>query len=331
MERTERLLDLVALLLDAHEPLPWSAIAASFPVDYAHGAAEANERKFERDKAELIELGIPIRYVIADEDRPDGYIIDKDAYYLPEVDLSPEEIALLYTAGSAALASGVFPGRTDLTHALRKIGFFASEPPPALHVRLDLGAIVDSGEIPARLEALWAAISNKKFVDIDYFSPHTRVKTSRRVAPYGIAFRRGVWNLVGFCHLRKALRVFHVHRIRGLRVNELKPRTADFQVPEDFKLSDYVPLWPWQNRFHDPMPVEIVLTGELRPLARRLFPLSDLHGDGESIVVPATDLTGLVKYVLSLGADAQIIGPDVAVTQYRDLAKRVRDAHVVSL
>ena len=96
MERTERLLDLVALLLDAKEPLTWKEIRAAFREDYATGSVEATERKFERDKAELLELGIPISYVVADEDKEDGYVIDREAYYLPKLELAPEELAVLY-------------------------------------------------------------------------------------------------------------------------------------------------------------------------------------------------------------------------------------------
>ena len=56
-----------------------------------------------------------------DEDEPAGYVVEKSAYYLPEVGLKPDELAMLYAAGSAALASGAFPGSQDLAHALRKI------------------------------------------------------------------------------------------------------------------------------------------------------------------------------------------------------------------
>src|SRR5512132_3375801 len=124
MDRTERLLDLVALLLDAHEPISWAQLREAFPEDYGSGSGEAAERKFERDKAELLELGIPIRYVQGDDEQDDGYVVDRESYYLPEVGLTPEELAVLFAAGSAALASGAFPGRQDLAHALRKIGFY---------------------------------------------------------------------------------------------------------------------------------------------------------------------------------------------------------------
>src|SRR5499427_2386970 len=153
MERTERLLDLVALLLDAREPISWAELRDAFPEDYQASSDEAAERKFERDKAELLELGIPIAYVQGDDDRKDGYVVDREAYYLPEVGLTPEELAVLYAAGSAALASGAFPGRQDLAHALRKIGFFSGAELPTPKVRMELGAVKeDPHAIAGRLE-----------------------------------------------------------------------------------------------------------------------------------------------------------------------------------
>jgi len=327
MERTERLLDLVALLLDAQEPMPWADIRAAFPDDYGSGSAEANERKFERDKAELLELGIPIAFVQGDEDKPDGYVIERNAYYLPEVGLTPDELAVLYAAGSAALASGAFPGRQDLAHALRKVGFFSDGPLPAPKVRLELGGVADARELPGRLETLWGAINARKSVELDYYSPHTKEATRRKVDPWGLALRRGLWTLVGFCHLRGAPRTFHVHRIRALTVNAQRPRSPDFEVPPDFRLDDYVATWPWQFRFHPPVDVGLELSGALAPLASRLFPAPPAPGERVAFTVRATHLDGLLKYVLSLGAEARVASPPDAVEKYRAMARRVLEAH----
>jgi proteasome accessory factor B len=327
MERTERLLDLVALLLDAQEPLPWADIRAAFPDDYGGGSTESNERKFERDKAELLELGIPIAFVQGDEDKPDGYVIDKSSYYLPEVGLTPDELAVLYAAGSAALASGAFPGRQDLAHALRKVGFFSDGPLPAPKVRLELGGVADARELPGRLETLWSAINTRKSVDLDYYSPHTKAQTRRRVDPWGLALRRGLWTLVGFCHLRQAPRTFHVHRMRGLTVNAQRPKSPDFEVPKDFRLDEYVATWPWQFRFHPPVDVSVELSGELAPLASRLFPAQPAPGPRATFSVRATDLDGLLKYVLALGADARVLAPPEAVERIHGMARRILAAH----
>src|SRR5512140_3712363 len=127
MQKDQRLLDLAALLLRASEPVSWREIQEQFAEDYG-GSGEAAIRKFERDKAELLELGIPIRYAAGDEDLPAGYLIDRDEFYLPDLKLAPEDLALLYLSGSAALARGSFPYVRDLAHALNKLSFAARAP-----------------------------------------------------------------------------------------------------------------------------------------------------------------------------------------------------------
>src|SRR2546423_11722480 len=122
MDRTERLLDVVALLLGASEPIPFAELRESFPDDYG-GPREAAERKLERDKAELLQLGVPIEFVPPKyEDGRDigGYRIDRSAYFLPAPGFEPEEAAALYAAASAALAARGFPFAHDLGPALRK-------------------------------------------------------------------------------------------------------------------------------------------------------------------------------------------------------------------
>lgn len=324
MDRTERLLDLVALLLDTDHPLSWPELKAAFPEDYGQGAAEAAERKFERDKAELLELGVPLAYHPSVEEVPAGYIIDKAGYYLPELGLSPEELAVLYTAGSAALGSGAFPGREDLSNALRKLGFFADRPLAAARVRLELGGPATT----QHLEALWGAVSSRKYVELEYASPRATGRTRRRVDPYGLALRNGTWSLVGYCHLRSAIRTFFVHRIHLMQVNPQKPKSPDFELPADFRLDAHVASWPWDHRFHPPQPVQVELRGELVPLAGSYFPHPVFtQGQVARVDFSATNLPGLAQYVLSLGPDARVVGGAEARATYRAMLERVVVAH----
>jgi len=329
MDRTERLLDLVALLLDSREPISWAELRESFKEDYGTGSDEASERKFERDKAELLELGIPIQYVQGDDDRRDGYIVDRNAYYLPEAGLTPEELAVLYAAGSAALTSEAFPGRDDLAHALRKIGFYAEPGLPASHVRMELGTTQQHAPVVAsRLEELWDAAAARKWVQLSYHSPKSG-SVERKVDPYGLALRRGIWSLVGFCHLRQGIRTFHVHRIREMKVNTAKPKSPDFQVPADFKLEDHVAAHPWQPRIHEPVAVTLALSGELSRLAGRLFPGAQVETqDGTARVkVRASYVDGLLRYALSMGSECKVLEPADAVEGWRKMAAQVLSKH----
>jgi proteasome accessory factor B len=320
MDRTERLLNLVAFFLDTKKPMSLDEIRDTFPDDYT-GTDDASQRKFERDKAELHELGVPLRFVPARDDDEGGYLLDREAYYLPEPGFTADELAVLYATGSAALASGAFPGRQELAHALRKVGFFANTPLPTTQVRLELG---DSKELPQRLETLWEAIGARKALDLEYFSPRTKTVTSRRVDPWGLALRRGVWNLVGYCHLRKELRTFYVHRIRRAEMNQSKPKQADFTVPADFVLDQHVASWPWHHRIHEPVEVTLALTPEFAALASQLFGVEAVKSEAR---VKATHLEPLLHQVLSLGKGARVVSPESARSEVKTLAQKVLDAH----
>ena len=83
--RTKRLLDLVVLLLDVKHPVPFSELRDQF-AEYRTAKPEAGQRAFERDKATLVELGVPVRWIGPEEDNdapPEGgYIIDRQKYRL---------------------------------------------------------------------------------------------------------------------------------------------------------------------------------------------------------------------------------------------------------
>ncbi|MCI0674075.1 MAG: WYL domain-containing protein, partial [Myxococcaceae bacterium] len=321
---------LVALLLDAREPISWPELREHFPEDYGAVSDDAAARKFERDKAELLELGIPLTYVQGDDEQGDGYAVDREAYYLPRVDLTPEELAVLYAAGAAALDSNAFPGREELVHALRKVGFSAGQtaaPPP---VRVELGQVASGPGLAGHLEQLWAAARARKSVTLRYLSPRRNERTERRVDPYGLALRRGVWTLVGHCHLRGGLRSFHVHRVQALEVNTARPRSPDFEVPAGFRLEEHVAQHPWEHRFHAPVTVRLRVRGEQAALASRLFPrarLGALTPAGQELMLDATSLDGLLRVALSLGQDCEVLGPGEAVARHREMLEAVLARH----
>src|SRR5512138_2706535 len=257
MQKAQRLLDLAAFLLRAAEPVSWREIQEQFPEDYGSSSGEAAIRKFERDKADLLELGIPIRYAAGDEDLPAGYLIDKDEFYLPDLRLAPEDLALLYVAGSAALANGTFPYARDLAHALNKLSFAARAPGAsesaalaARHLSGDEG--VADGAVANRVEELSRAIAHKKVVHLVYLKPGDE-RTERDVEPYGMYQRDGAWYAVGWCRLRNAIRTFHVGLVESLTVNPSAPRTPDFSPRPDFSLAEHATREPWEYREHPPV------------------------------------------------------------------------------
>ncbi|WP_242334517.1 MULTISPECIES: YafY family protein [Anaeromyxobacter] len=316
MQKDQRLLDLAALLLKAAEPVSWREIQEQFPEDYG-GKGEAAIRKFERDKADLLELGIPVRYAAGDEDLPAGYLIERDEFYLPDLRLPPEDLALLYLAGSAALASGTFPYSRDLAHALNKLSFAARAPgaseAAALATRqLSAPEEGDGVDVGARVEELSRAVAHKKRVHVVYLGAERRQTTERDVDPYGLFQRGGAWFLAGFCHLRQAIRTFHLKRIVSLAMNPSAPRTPDFATRKDFSLADFATREIWEYDVHGavrcrirlepPVPAEVIAS--FGPRAR----LAE-DGGATLVEVDATNEEGLLRHVLALGDRAELLQP----------------------
>lgn len=268
-DRSKRLLDLVMTLLGARSPVPYRDIREQFPA-FKTANVEAGLRAFERDKADLLELGVPIRYITPEEDdslEDGGYIIDLKRFRMPEVRLTAEEVSALVLAASVARAmpGGAYPKIVDL--ALKKLAFDLPEMPdtptefprqlssrpnalrPAVLVHFPAAKVTnvgartgpDLGDVFTQLEG---ATRLRKRVTITYQTAATGLVSRRDVNPYALAYREASWLLVGWCHLRNEIRSFRVDRINEC-ILAPKPKSPDFERPQDFDVRTYVQRSPW--------------------------------------------------------------------------------------
>jgi len=326
MKKAERLLDQIAFLLNARRPVTFAEIQNAFPEDYRDGQDESIARKFERDKADIIELGVPLRYMQEDEVECGGYMIDREGYSLPPIDLAPEEMAMLYLAGSAVLQMDGSPFSRDLVMALNKIGFATGEGEfvrqPVLRT-MPANNLGDASALRRKeyLASLHRAISERKRTIIFYHSLWKDEKTKRDVDPYGLIYVQGKWFLVGYCHLREAMRVFHVDRITGLDVNRFKPKSPDFEFPKDFSLADHVARHPWEIKAHDPLEVKLRFEppGAQAAVAELGKSVEYVEEDGEALIVrlSVTFSDGLLPTILWHRHRARVISPPEIVDKVK--------------
>lgn len=61
------------------------------------------------------------------------------------------------------------------------------------------------------------SISDKKAIQITYFTNHSEQTNERRIEPVGIYYVNNYWHLVAWCHLRNGYRNFRLDRIRKLQ------------------------------------------------------------------------------------------------------------------
>lgn len=209
MNRLERLLNLVAALLDAERPLPRAEIARRVP---GYGEGESARRAFERDKDALRAMGIPLATEPLHPDGGDGaegYRIPRDRYQLPDPGLAPDELAALHLAASTVrLGVGGGPGSPgEAAVAIWKLGGATGGPETTAPL-----AALPGGE---HLAVLFAALGERRRVTFGY---RGEVRT---VDPHRLSFTGGHWYLIGHDHLRGDTRNFRLDRM------ESAPRTGE--------------------------------------------------------------------------------------------------------
>ncbi len=300
-DRSKRLLDLVMILLRARTPVTYREIRDQFPA-YQTLNIEAGLRAFERDKADLLDLGVPIRYVTPDEDdslEDGGYVIDLKRFKMPEVRLTRDEISALVLAASVAHAmpGGTYPKIVDL--ALKKLAFDLPElpdtptefPRPAANAPTVLVHFPERSQLPARPElgeiyaTLEAATRFRKRVTLTYQAATNGLTTRRDLDPYAMVYREGAWLVVGWCHLRQEVRSFRVDRIHEA-VMAAKPKSPDFERPVDFDVKAYATRSPWTFTTEPAEEVQLVLSLEAAEVANEDFgPTAVKRQDGDRTLI----------------------------------------------
>ncbi len=290
-DRSKRLLDLVVLLLGARQPVTYREIRAQFKA-YQTPQEEAGLRAFERDKADLVELGVPLRYVVPDEDDTideAGYVVDLRRYRLPALHLTPDEVAALVLAGSVAHAASGTTYDEVVALALKKLAFDSGDRPAGaggqahpdtprdLRAELQANPVLvhfphprEQAALDERLAILEQATGNRKRLTLTYVNASTGETLARDVDPYGLVYRQAAWLLVGYCHLRQGVRSFRVDRITNVEVAP-KPRTPDFERPAGFDVRRYAARSPWRFETAPPVEVELLVRPEAGAVAKEDF------------------------------------------------------------
>lgn len=230
---TERLLNLLIALVSRERGYTRAELRQAVP-SYAESASEESfERMFERDKAELRDLGYPIEEVSEDPLFPDDthghrYRIPRGSFTLPPLQFTAEESAVLALAANAWTDASL----GELARrALRKLepatGGLPDDDAPAL-LQPTLTAHEPS------FEPLLSAVVRHREVRFDYLARSTDQLTARRLQPWGIGSRYGHWYVVGWDLDRKDSRTFRLSRI----MSDVTVTRREFEPPAGFSMND---------------------------------------------------------------------------------------------
>jgi proteasome accessory factor B len=301
MHPLERLVNLVALLLDSRRPLTFTQIRESMPEAYGQQDLQSAKRMFERDKDMLRDVGVPIDVVATDVwDVEQGYLIAKDKYYLPEIDFTPEEISALFVAARTGAPDG------PAEQAVRKLLYGSDGGRLSAATATPLAA--EAGSIDARLTAAAEAIAEGTGVRFTYRTSRG-VESERAVEPWGLVFRGGHWYLVGPDRERGDIRAFRLSRVAG----DLEGAGRSSPPPVGFRASDHVQAGP----FGPGEPEErgrVAFSPDVAWWATRGVEGATVErtcDDGwVEVGLPAAPGDALVSWILSFGPDAVVVEPD---------------------
>lgn len=298
MQPLERLVNLVALLLDSSRPLTFEDIRDSLQA-YQQEDIDTAKRQFERDKDHLRDVGIPIELAPTDVwETAEGYTIPKDRYYLPEISFTPDEVAALFVAASG-------PGsEADASRGLLKLVMGSDAALlPAAEIPGSAGPDPGGRHLPRAADA---ALGRRR-VRFRYRTAQGG-ETDRHVHAWGVVFRKGSWYLVGKDGGSSEPRAFRLSRL----LTDIEDAGEGEPPPDGFRPSEHVMAGPWglgepkttASVLLSPKVAWWVVAGvaDARITAER--------DDGwVEATIPAAESEAFVSWVLSFGPDAQVLSP----------------------
>jgi proteasome accessory factor B len=253
---------------------------------------------FERDKAELREMGVPLetgRTSVFDTE--DGYRIARADYELPEIRLTGEEAAAVGLAlrlwESAQLAGAAHSALVKLKAAGIDVDSSRAIP---LQPRLDAGE-------PA-FEPCYAAARDRRKLEFDYQRPDEDAPTRRHVQPWGVVAWHGRWYLVGLDLDRQAPRQYRLSRVVGMP-KATGPAGA-FEPPADLDLAEVVAR---QVGGQEQLVVVRARPGTAIGLRRHAVPLGPADDGDDRLELRTTEPAALADQIAAYGDDVLVEAP----------------------
>ena len=295
MNRTDRLLALV-LELQGRDRVTAKELARTFGV---------TKRTVYRDVAALNESGVPVVSAAGQ-----GYWL-MAGYFLPPVSLTPDEAVMLILGSEVMARSFDAQYQAAATSASRKIEAVLGQ-----DVQKDVAYFKENvrfitadskvlSDVPETLQRVRRAILAQKSLHLHYFkrAEHDRGElTERTVDPHGLIHFNGVWTLSAYCHMRRAMRMFRLERVRQVTVlAETFTRQPGFGIHE-------------LHEFQTQTTVELLFDPDVAQWVRErpvLYPsVYEDTSEGLRVTVKVRRPGEIMGWVLGWGAKVKVLSPE---------------------
>ncbi|GGD79100.1 helix-turn-helix transcriptional regulator [Microbacterium murale] len=169
--------------------------------------------------------------------------------------------------------------------------------------------VIAPDAVDAVRDAVSNALSRKVAVSFRYQAPDAAA-TTRTVDPVQVLITGGQWYLQGWCHLRQAMRTFHLDRVSEPELTDIPITHADELLPEAF------------TTIGDDDEVTVRLPERLVPLLGDYVRAdnAEVHGGVVTVRIPIADPRSIKRVAGRFGGHLEVHLPEVARTATRDWA-----------
>jgi predicted DNA-binding transcriptional regulator YafY len=176
--------------------------------------------------------------------------------------------------------------------------------------RLGVRALGAKLQAPAaeHLPRLHEALKERRTIRTRYYSASRDSEEDRAIDPYHLTLFDGGLYLIAHCHLRDALRIFAVERMRTVALTNSR-----FVVPASFDADRYL-AGAWGILRGDLVTVKVVFAAPLaRYIRERVWHPSqefrDLEGGRLEMTLRVADTLEVRRWILGYGVQAEVIAP----------------------
>ncbi|HYB24002.1 MAG TPA: WYL domain-containing protein, partial [Solirubrobacteraceae bacterium] len=193
-----------------------------------------------------------------------------------------------------------------------------------------LGITASAGghELSSRLAKVETAIFRNKTIVFDYYTMERDEVSTRRVDPYHLLFQGGQFYLLGYAHEREAVRVFRLSRIRG-KVSYATKAEHDFHRPSDFDPRAYANRADWQLGEEQGTARILICERIAWQIERHFGRYGEITSEeGETVFLTEyANPRSLISWVLGLGANARLLGPEELVDELQRRLELLEELH----
>ena len=159
------------------------------------------------------------------------------------------------------------------------------------------------------LPKIHTALADGRTLRIRYYSASRDSEDTREIDPYHLTLHNGGLYLVAHCHLRDALRIFAVERMRSVELTR-----GHFDVPGSFNAGKYL-AGAWGMLQGELVTVRVIFARGLAPYIReRLWhpsqKLRDLPDGRVEVTLLVADTLEVRRWILGYGVQAEVVAPE---------------------